>query len=213
MWQSSNEGYTWNQLLPGTNFLAFYHHSFTPDRAYLITDTKKYHYTTDSGRSWNELEAPYPPNSFGLQVLHFNPVNSDFLIWTGNVDCASFGDDCHAEAYYTRDNGRHWNLVEKYVRNCAWARDAELLVDPSQIICESYRDKQGSQRFFGTNNPLELISGTQFFEKKTKLFDQVVGFAKFSEYLIVAEVSPLLRILVGLEADGGYEMDVVSATG
>ncbi|EIM80281.1 Oligoxyloglucan reducing end-specific cellobiohydrolase [Stereum hirsutum FP-91666 SS1] len=195
MWQSSNEGYTWNQLLPGTNFLAFYHHSFTPDRAYLITDTKRYHYTTDGGRSWNELEAPYPPNSFGLQVLHFNPVNSDYLIWTGNVDCASFGDDCHAEAYYTRDNGRRWDLVEKYVRNCAWARDSELLVDPSQIICESYRDKQGSQRFFGTNNPLELISGTQFFGKKTKLFDQVVGFAKFSEYLIVAEYLPQARSL------------------
>lgn len=69
-----------------------------------------------------------------------------------------------------------------------------MLVDLSQIICESYRDKQGSQRFFGTNIPLELISGTQFFAKKMKLFDQVVGFAKFSEYLIVAEVSALLNL-------------------
>jgi len=77
---------------------------------------------------------------------------------------------------------------EKYVRNCAWARDAELKIDATQILCESYKNKQGNQRFF-QDNPLQLVSGTNYFQKQTKLFDQVVGFAKFSEYLIVAEVS------------------------
>jgi hypothetical protein len=79
--------------------------------------------------------------------------------------------------------------VEKYVRNCAWARDKGLLVDPSQILCESYRDKTGSQRYFqlGTN-PMQLVSGRDFYKKRTKMFDEIVGFAKFSEYLIVAEV-------------------------
>ena len=63
-----------------------------------------------------------------------------------------------------------------------------MLVDPNQIICESYKTKQGNQRFFGLENPLQLISGTDFYRRKSKLFDHVVGFAKFSEYLIVAEV-------------------------
>ena len=40
IWQSSNEGYTWTQPLPGVRFLAFYHHSYTADRAYLITNTE-----------------------------------------------------------------------------------------------------------------------------------------------------------------------------
>jgi len=83
-------------------------------------------------------------------------------------------------------------LVEKYVRNCAWARDSELKIDGSQILCESYRDKQGSQRFFQGDNPLQLVGGTRFFQKKTKLFDHVVGFAKFSEFLVVAEVGKLV---------------------
>lgn len=105
----------------------------------------------------------------------------------GNVDCAGIGENCHAEAHFSRDNGRNWKSVEKYVRNCAWARDAELKIDSTQILCESYKDKKGNQRLF-QGNPLELISGTNYFQKKTKLFDQVVGFAKFSEYLVVAEV-------------------------
>ncbi|KAL6301716.1 hypothetical protein BKA93DRAFT_738184 [Sparassis latifolia] len=187
IWQSGNEGYTWQQLHPEESFAAFYHHPYSDDRAYLITNTRKYYYTTDTGRTWYALEAPTPPNSFSLQVMHFHPTKSDYLIWNGDDGCAGFGENCHVEAHYSRDNGRNWVLIDTYVHNCAWARDAELRVDPNQIICESYKVKQGSQRAFGMNNPLELIGGTDFFNKKTKLFDHVVGFAKFAEFLIVAE--------------------------
>jgi hypothetical protein len=176
------------RLFPDEHFLAFYHHSYSDDRAYLITTTNKYYYTTDAGRDWNPMEAPTVPNTFGAQVLSFHP-ETDYLIWTGNVGCTGAGEICHAEAHYSRNNGRKWTLVEKYVQNCQWARDSELLVDPTQILCESYRDKNGSQRDFKRNNPLQLVGGTGFYEKKTKLFEHVVGFAKFSEFLVVAEVS------------------------
>ena len=63
-----------------------------------------------------------------------------------------------------------------------------LFADPTEILCESHRDKTGNQRLFQMDNPLELIEGTDYYRKKKKLFDQVVGFAKFSEFLIVAEV-------------------------
>ncbi|KAI0738712.1 Oligoxyloglucan reducing end-specific cellobiohydrolase [Daedaleopsis nitida] len=187
IWQSPNEGYTWTQIRPEDRFIAFYHHRFAPDRAYLITNTKKFWYTTDTGKSWFTLDGPTVPNSFGLPVLHFHPGRSDYLIWTGNEGCTGFGENCHVQTHYSLTNGRDWTEIGKYMRNCAWARDEELKVDPNQILCESYKNKQGNQRAFALENPLELISGTNFFEKKTKLFDHVVGFAKFSEYLIVAE--------------------------
>lgn len=120
-------------------------------------------------------------------VLHFHP-NSDRLIWTGDRDCEGSGATCNAEAQYSRDNGRNWNKIDNYIRNCAWAEDAALFVDPTEIICESYRDKQGSQKKLQQDNPLELVEGQNYYQKKKKLFDNVVGFAKFSEYLIVAEV-------------------------
>ncbi|CAK5273809.1 unnamed protein product [Mycena citricolor] len=191
IWQSSNEGYTWDQKMPNDKFMAFYHHKYSPDRAYLITNTKKFYSTTDSGRTWNEFMAPSPPNTFRGQVLRFHPDSDDSLIWVGNVDCeGSLPINCHAEAQYTRDNGRHWTFVENYVVNCAWAKDGKLNADPTEILCESYRDKQGSQRLFGGGNPLALVEGQGYFTRKKQLFERVVGFAKFSEFLIVAEVLP-----------------------
>ncbi len=96
--------------------------------------------------------------------------------------------DCHAEAHWSRDNGRKWTIVDKYVVNCAWARDTRLKADPTEILCESYKKKDGNQRFFLTENSLKLVEGSSYYTKKKKLFDQVVGFAKFSELLVVAEV-------------------------
>ncbi|KAH7923692.1 Oligoxyloglucan reducing end-specific cellobiohydrolase [Leucogyrophana mollusca] len=190
IWQSSNEGYSWEQQYAGERFLAFYMHTHSNERAYLITDSAKFYYTTDTGRHWYEQQAPTPPNSFHAQVLHFQP-RTDYLIWTGNAGCDGAGEKCRAEAQYTWDNGRHWKIVEDYVVNCDWARDDELKIDSSQILCESYLTKQGSQRYFGKeNNALQLVSGTDYFERKTKLFDNVVGFTKFSEFLIVAEYLP-----------------------
>jgi hypothetical protein len=67
------------------------------------------------------------------------------------------------------------------------------------ILCESYRDKQGNQAAFGSHNPLELVIGGNFFAKdeRKRLFEQVVGFATFSEYLLVAEVRRALELAVG----------------
>lgn len=194
MWQSSNEGYTWSQLLPEKRFLAFYHHKYTSDRAYLITDTDLFYYTTDTGKHWIPLSAPSPPNMFGAQVLRFHPT-SDNLIWTGSKDCTGNMDNCHAEARYSRNNGRNWDFVENYVRNCAWAKDTDLESDPNEIICESYLNKVGDQRRFQGDNPMQLVAGSNFYSRKRTLFEQVVGFAKFSEFLVVAEVASLYGFL------------------
>ncbi|EIW75279.1 Oligoxyloglucan reducing end-specific cellobiohydrolase [Coniophora puteana RWD-64-598 SS2] len=190
IWQSSNEGYTWEQKFPGDRFLVFYMHSHTHDRAYLVTDTTKFYTTTDQGRSWNPMTAPSPPNTFRADVLQFQP-RSDYLIWTGNVGCdtvGGWGESCRAQAQYSWNNGRDWRFVEDYVRTCQWARDEELRIDATQILCESWRDKAGAQVTFNQdNNAMQLVGGTEYFEKKRMLFERVVGFTKFSEYLIVAE--------------------------
>ncbi|KAG5353581.1 vacuolar protein sorting/targeting protein PEP1 [Termitomyces sp. Mn162] len=188
VWQSSNEGYTWKQLFPDKRFLAFYHHKFSNERAYLITETKFFYYTTDTGRTWYEQGAPTPPNTFGVEVLRFHP-NTDTLIWTGNENCFSDGQNCHTEASYTRDNGRNWYFVEKYVRNCAFTKDKDLYADPTEIVCESYAEKTGSQVRMQLE-PMQLVVGANYFSRKRKMFEQVVGFAKFSEFLVVASAEP-----------------------
>lgn len=195
-WQSRNEGYTWKQNKYTEDFTTYYMHSHSNDRAFLITKGKKVMYTTSGARFWEDFEAPLPPNNFNIPLMSFHPQQSDWLIWVGEADCQdqNANSNCRAEAWYTTDNGRTWKLIERYVRQCSWARDNELKIDEKLILCESYRDKQGNQATFTRNNPLELVIGGDFFvtNERKRLFEQVVGFATFSEYLLVAEVKTAL---------------------
>ncbi|WRT68442.1 uncharacterized protein IL334_005418 [Kwoniella shivajii] len=194
VWQSSNEGFSWKQLYEQETFLGVTMHTFASERGYLLTDSKRIYHTTDYGRSWNVITAPEVPNNLGIPILDFHPTKSDWLIYTGATGCAdTLSTNCRAVAYYSTDHGRRWKKIEEYVRNCAWARDARLKIDEREIICESYKNKKGSQNG-GDYNPLELIAGANYYSKKIKLFDAVVGFASFSEYLLVAKVCGGLTI-------------------
>jgi photosystem II stability/assembly factor-like uncharacterized protein len=192
VWQSRNEGYSWAQPAEGETVLSVYMHAYSNARAYLFTATKVW-VTTDTGRSWHAVELPSPPNGIGVPILHTHPLESDWLIFVGAEYCNSNGEGgfsaCQAVAYYSTKHGRDWHKFESYVRNCAWARDSDLKIDSRLILCEAYRDKKGNQLTLGGRVPLELWIGGNFFRDKRKLFNNVVGYAKFSEYLLVGEVS------------------------
>lgn len=202
VWQSSNEGFSWKRLYEDEHFLAIIMHAYATERAYLVTDTRKMYYTTDTGRTWSTIQAPADPNPFNVPMLDFHPTRPDWIIFTGAADCTNtLSTTCRAIAYYSTDNGRKWKKLDEYVRTCSWARDARLKIDEREIICESYRDKRGTQRS-PDYNPIQLIAGQQFYSIKTKLFDSVVGYATFSEYMIVAELDEttnMLRLQVSLD--------------
>ena len=183
-------------------------HAYARDRAFLITESRDVHYSTDKGSNWRTFKAPGDPNGFGIPLLDFHPLREDWLIWTGQEGCGS-GDEsqCRAVAWYTKNNGRDWLKVEEYVRVCSWARDKKLKVDEKIIFCESYRDKKGSQRaVFANNNPLQLVEGDYFYANKKTVFEQIVGFATFEEYMVVAEVSLHLLFHLLLGAYSPYDI-------
>ncbi|KAJ7042878.1 Oligoxyloglucan reducing end-specific cellobiohydrolase [Mycena alexandri] len=201
LWQSNDEGYSWMQLSPGEHFVSFYIHKFDARRAYLLTNTEKFFYTVNGGRMWFTRNAPTPPTSFHALALRFHP-DPDKLLWIGDRDCQDWS-ACHAEAQYSLDNGATWAFVEGYVVNCAWAVGTKLAADETEILCESYRDKTGSQMLFQMGmNPLALVEGARYFKEQKKIFDEVVGFTKFSEFLVVAELlteSRALNLQVSLD--------------
>ncbi|WWD19083.1 hypothetical protein CI109_103541 [Kwoniella shandongensis] len=202
--QSSNEGFSWKQLFEKETFLGVTMHSFSYERAYLLTNSRKIYYTTDTGKSWNSISTPMDPNNLGIPILDFHPTKPDWLIYTGSIDCQNtLSTSCRAVAYYSTDHGRRWKKIEEYVRNCAWARDKRLKIDEREIICESYRNKKGSQTS-GDYNPIELIAGANYYSKKIKLFDAVVGFASFAEYLLVAQLNELAGTLTLQVSLDGY---------
>ena len=193
VWQSHNEGFSWSEAVPNTHILAMTMHAYNRERSYLITETRTVHFSIDKGSTWHTFEAPADPNGLGIPVLDFHPINPDWLIWTGQIDCGETDSQtCRAVAYFTKDNGRSWSKLDEYVRVCSWGRDKKLRIDEKIIFCESYRDKKGSQRaVYQNNNPLQLVAGEYFYSRKKVLFDNIVGFATFEEYMVAAQVSIL----------------------
>ncbi|EJT52393.1 signal sequence binding protein [Trichosporon asahii var. asahii CBS 2479] len=202
VWQSRNEGYSWSQVREDRKFLAITMHPNDKERAYLFTTDRIIIYTTDTGRTWQQMNLPMDPNSLGIPALDFHPTQSDWLIYTGSEGCAdTISPNCHAKAFYTTNNGRDWQGIDTYVRTCTWARDEKLKIDERLILCESYKDKRGSQRS-PDGNPLEFIAGRNYYRNKEKLFDNVVGSATFAEYLVVAELEgdrSQLRLQVSMD--------------
>ncbi|KDN45461.1 Oligoxyloglucan reducing end-specific cellobiohydrolase [Tilletiaria anomala UBC 951] len=194
IWQSTNEGLSWQKVQPlgvGTGYNAlFLHMTASPydrKRAYLVTAGQMVQYTTDGGRTWQFFTAPLEANGLGVPVLDFHPTHADWLIWTGSRDCASsMSATCHAEAYYSQDHGRTWKLVDTYVRVCSWLRDAKLKLNPRTIVCESYIPKEGNQR--SPTSTLQIVSGAEFYARRSVLFDHAVAFATFDEYFVVAKL-------------------------
>jgi hypothetical protein len=194
VWQSNNEGLTWQRLFPDETIVAITMHTYSPDRAYLVTNGRTVYVTEDRGAHWGKFEAPLDANVLGIPLLDFHPSRPDWLIWTGSEDCVStLSTSCRAVAYYTKDNGRNWHVVDSYVRSCTWGRDRKFRIDERVIYCESYKNKEGSQRSFEYNT-LEFWMGTNFYGSRTKLFDSIAGYATFEEYMVVAEVRGLFPL-------------------
>ncbi|KAJ7050291.1 hypothetical protein C8F01DRAFT_1179328 [Mycena amicta] len=191
-WQSRVDDVVWIQRFPEEHFLDIRLHPYSPYRAYLLTNGNKIYTTTDQGRTWNAFYTPTRPNSFGVPTLHFHP-ETDKILWIGDRDCGDphaweeteIPSYCHAEVQYTRNNGRVWSFIENYVRNCDWG-----LSTPTEIWCESYRDKTGMQRLFQDDNPLALVRGEGYFkflERQELVNSEMAGFTNIGPYSLVAK--------------------------
>lgn len=163
-------------------------HPYFKSRAYLIGSGKTIWWTSDAGANWKSLDTPTDANGLGIDLLDFHPRRDNWLIFTGSYDCtASLSENCRAVAFSSRDDGRTWQEIASYVRVCSWGRDASFKIDERVIFCESYREKSGSQRAFD-GNPLELVYGADLYTKKRTVFNSIIGFATFAEYMVVARV-------------------------
>jgi hypothetical protein len=199
VWRSINDGLSWTHEVvpfdanyPDATFTMIVAHAYDHDRGYLITSGQRFLLTTNRGKTWLGFNtAPLQPNALNIAILQFHPVHSDWLIWTGmDGDCsATTSVDCRAVAWYSLDNGKEWHKIDEYVRLCQWASASASFraPDPTAIICESYRDKRGSQRAFDASNPLELIHGLNYYKKKQKVINAIEGVAVFDEFMVVAE--------------------------
>ncbi|CAG8513439.1 13693_t:CDS:10 [Funneliformis mosseae] len=208
IWRSIDEGYSWNTIvMPDVDVkvIALVQNSYFSNYVYFITSGKKHYYTDDFGKTIKSLVVKAEPNGYlAPTILDFHPSEPGYLIYTVGKNCETlYSPNCHTEAYYTRDFGENWDTLDTYVGTCSWARDKNFNVSPNLIFCESYRDKEGSQLSF-FNNPLQFVSSTDFFKNKRLHYQNIVGFAVFEEFMVVAELmetSASLRLWVSVDAE------------
>ncbi|CAG8561357.1 5634_t:CDS:10, partial [Cetraspora pellucida] len=208
IWKSDDEGRSWKLIeqLKGVKVLAMIKNHYFADNIYFITLSEQQYYTTDAGENIESMTVPNRPNTLGLPILDFHPKKEGWLIYTSNERCNETSSSECAAAHYTTNNGLKWNPLDNYVKICSWALDTKFVVNDEQLIfCESYKYKKGSQKT-PINNPLQLWSFSILDTNitKTKLFDNIAGFATFEQYMIVAEarISSLNLINISQSAQG-----------
>jgi len=202
-WISLNEGFTWSQVRPGSTFLSMTMHPYFRKRAYLVGSSRTVWWTPDAGTSWRSFDMPTDANGLGLDLLDFHPRRDNWLIFTGSRDCSSsLSTNCRAVAFYSRDDGYSWTEIESYVRTCSWGRDTAFKIDERVIFCESYRDKQGSQRSLDNNNPLQLVYGGDLYGQKRTVFTSIIGFATFAEYMVAVKTDDKGALVMMVSLDG-----------
>ncbi|CAG8518000.1 12256_t:CDS:10 [Gigaspora margarita] len=212
IWKSADQGYSWELIKELKDVISMIQNPYFKDNVdvgiYFITQSETQYYTTNAGKDIKSMSVPKKPNLLELPILDFHPTEKAWLIYTSSEECEDeFSLNCKALAHYTQDHGEKWKPLDEYVRICSWALDTKFIADKNLIFCESYEFKEGSQRSF-INNPLQFWSSNNFGKNKTIIFNDIVGFATFDQYMVVAEILQYaqgLRLSVSLNGENFTE--------
>ncbi|KAF8468863.1 hypothetical protein BDZ91DRAFT_847692 [Kalaharituber pfeilii] len=199
-----DQGATWEmpKELKDEEITAIYPNPYNNDMVFFLTPGKKFYYTFDRGKTIQSGEALEPPtrrDDISLAV-RFHPTKSDRIMWIADRFCTDPNQkDCHAAAYHTLDRGANWKMLNPYVRNCAWIHSKDLPNTPENLIfCEKYEKEERP----GDDNPIKLVSSDDYFEKESKHFDRIMGFATMEEFIVVAAVKDDGTLKLDASIDG-----------
>ncbi|KAF9903168.1 vacuolar protein sorting/targeting protein PEP1 [Linnemannia zychae] len=205
---STDEGKVWKEAvdIDGT-ITGLHRHPYDKATAIIGTSGRKQYITRDRGLNWDAVEPPLnSASTLQLNPWSFHPTEPEWLIYLGETGCSFDRDEhCHAEAFYSTDAGTSWKPLATWVRSCSWAQDTDFkIVDAFGIYCEQYDDHSKSQRvLMNTNVPVKFVYTSDMMSSHKTLFEQIVGYAVYSNYLIVAEYVPNQRALrVAVTTDG-----------
>ncbi|KAG9326226.1 hypothetical protein KVV02_001110 [Mortierella alpina] len=206
---SDNDGKDWREVAVDGIITGLQRHPYFKSTAVIGTSGRTQHLTQDRGVNWDPLQLPLESAATSLQLntWSFHPTEPEWMIFLGETGCryGDRDDNCHAEAFYTTNSGKSWHSLATWVRSCSWSRDTNFkLVNVQGIYCEEYADKSVSQKNLQSlNTPVQLVYSDDFRRTHKVLFESVVGFAIYSDYLIAAEYVQSQRALrVAISLDG-----------
>lgn len=177
---TKDHGKNWQHILKGEPIEGIKPHEYFNDIVYFITGGKKVFYSVDRGDNIRSFETNDPPTedrNRGLPVLSFHEKYADWLLWTGARECP--GERCHNVVTYSTDRGDEWKTLLRYSRKCEFIKPEGRKDREKLVYCEQY----GKENM---DNPLQLFSSDNWFADSEKHFDDIIGFATMSEFIVVA---------------------------
>ena len=196
---TSNFGRTWTRVLPDEELVAVVSHEYFKDWIYLFTAGKKAFASKDRGQSFTEIKLPAPPNMMRIPLLDFHSTRSNWLIFTGQEGCESTTKrDCRPIAYYTENGGRSWHELLDYVQQCSYIGTTDVDANDNLIYCTTNLDKDDKP-----GSAMQLRSSIDYFSTSQTHFTNVLGYAVFEEFVVVAEIheDDTLRMQVSVDGE------------
>lgn len=195
-------GKTWNEPEAlKSQYWGIVLHTFFKDMAFFIKPDGKVTYTINRGSTFDEFEAPTPPDLKSRKSpLSFHPDRKDWILWVGKK-CTSEGENCYDEASLSKDRGDNWKTIMRYVDRCEFTGSSSFRFRKNdQIICRARKREDSNEN----DNPWTLVGSNDFFDTKKVLQDDVKDFATMSEFIVVATQNTTkntLRALTSLDGE------------
>ncbi|KAI3632421.1 hypothetical protein MIR68_009527 [Amoeboaphelidium protococcarum] len=195
IWRSADAGWSWYKasgISEGTESKVMIEHPFDNQKAFVVTNSKDLYMTSNRGESWSKLSLPLEPMAMSKAALQFHATRSPHLLFLGR-SCPSSGgsSQCYDEAYYSRDDGKSWKSLKKYVSQCVWANGSpEFQSRPVDAIFCSEHEGKGSS--MSESSDLRLLYSEDYFvTEKVHTFDNnqmtgVVGIGFVSKFFVTA---------------------------
>lgn len=182
VYKSHDQGKSWSRILEDEEIVVILPHKYFNDWIYFLTPSKKAFVSKDRGRTIQSIHLPSAPNTLRKPILDFHSTRSSWLLFTGMKGCErSSAEECRATTFYTEDGGSSWETLHDYVENCQYIGTTKVEADANLIFCAA------SSSSSSTGN-VELYSTVDYFDTSERLFESVVGFAVFEEFVVVAEI-------------------------
>lgn len=197
VYKSHNHGASWTRILEDEDIIAIIPHKYFADWVYFLTPSRKAFLTKDRAKTVHEITMPTPPNNLRKPILDFHSTKSSWLLFTGMKGCERLSTDkCRAVTYYTEDGGSSWDVLRDYVDNCQYIGTTKVESNANLIYCAAWSEN--------TDHPgdLELFSSVDYFGSSVRLFESIVGFAVFEEFVVVAEVFEATYLRMHASIDG-----------
>ncbi|KAI7818042.1 hypothetical protein BC939DRAFT_464145 [Gamsiella multidivaricata] len=204
---SYNDGKDWDEIELEDIVTGLQRHPYDDTRAVIGTSGHRQHLTQDRGLNWDIMELPLASaaTTFSANPWSFHPSEPEWMIFLGETGCSYDRDDhCHIEAFYTQDSGKNWRSLATWVKSCSWAQDTNFKQVALQgIYCEQYSDRSRSQKaLMGAYTSTQLVYTDDFMRRSQVLFDSIMGYAVYSDYIIAAEYvasQGALRVAVSMD--------------